>query len=160
MRAKIIICLLFLWSAHALAQKIKRPDSYNYTRGVEALQNNNVMEALEYLNKEVNEYPENGYAFAWIALVQNHLEEYGQALTAANVAIKKIPSKDKDYMSLAYSTRATIYLNLEDTIRALKDCSQAINFTPEESEIYGKRAQIYFEQGKYNLTDASYRKIS
>lgn len=94
MRVKIIICLLYLCSAHALAQKVKRPDSYNYTRGVEAIQNNNVEEALKYLNKEVKEYPGNGYAFAWIALVQNHLEEYGQALTAANVAIKKIPSKD------------------------------------------------------------------
>lgn len=159
MRVKIIICLLYLCSAHALAQKVKRPDSYNYTRGVEAIQNNNVEEALKYLNKEVKEYPGNGYAFAWIALVQNHLEEYGQALTAANVAIKKIPSKDKEYMSFAYSTRATIYLNLEDTIRAIKDYSQAISFTPEEPEIYSKRAQIYYEQGKYNLADADYYKM-
>ena len=57
MRVKIIICLLYLCSAHALAQKVKRPDSYNYTRGVEAIQNNNVEEALKYLNKEVKEYP-------------------------------------------------------------------------------------------------------
>ena len=39
----------------SLAQNIKRPDSYNYSRGVEAIQNNNVEEALEYLNKELKD---------------------------------------------------------------------------------------------------------
>ena len=87
---------MFLCSIQIVAQKVKRPDSYNYTRGVEAIQNNNVEEALEYLNKEINDNPDNGYAFAWIALVQIHLEKYGQALSAANMALKKIPSKDKE----------------------------------------------------------------
>ena len=155
----IIISLLFLCSIQIVAQKVKRPDSYNYTRGVEAIQNNNVEEALEYLNKEINDNPDNGYAFAWIALVQIHLEKYGQALSAANMALKKIPSKDKEYTSFAYSTRASVHLNLEDTIRSIKDYSQAISFTPEESEIYSKRAQIYFEQGKFSLADADYHKM-
>lgn len=35
----------------AFAQNIKRPDTYNYNRGVEAIQKNNAEEALEYLNK-------------------------------------------------------------------------------------------------------------
>ena len=150
---------MFLCSIQIVAQKVKRPDSYNYTRGVEAIQNNNVEEALEYLNKEINDNPDNGYAFAWIALVQIHLEKYGQALSAANMALKKIPSKDKEYTSFAYSTRASVHLNIEDTIRAIKDYSQAISFTPEESEIYSKRAQIYFEQGKFSLADADYHKM-
>ena len=74
MRVKIIICLLYLCSAHALAQKVKRPDSYNYTRGVEAIQNNNVEEALKYLNKEVKEYPGNGYASLGLHLYKTILK--------------------------------------------------------------------------------------
>lgn len=31
--------------------KVKRPDSYNYQRGVEAIQKENSEEALEYLNR-------------------------------------------------------------------------------------------------------------
>ena len=46
MRAKIILSLMILCSISVWAQKVKRPDSYNYTRGVEAIQNNNVEEAL------------------------------------------------------------------------------------------------------------------
>ena len=34
--------------------KVKRPDSYNYHRGVEAIQKENSEVALEYLNKEIN----------------------------------------------------------------------------------------------------------
>lgn len=159
MRAKFILSLCFLCTTFVWAQKVKRPDSYNYNRGVEAIQNNNVEEALEYLNKEISEYPDNGYAYSWIALVRNHLEEYGKALTAASMAIKKTPSKDKEYVSFAYATRAAIYLNLEDTVRAIKDCTQAISAMPEKSQLYNQRAQIYYEQGKYNLADADYNKM-
>lgn len=159
MRAKIILCLMFLCTTSVWAQKVKRPDSYNYNRGVEAIQNNNAEESLEYLNKEIGENPDNGYAYSWIALVRNHLEEYGKALTAANMAIKKTPSKDKEYVSFAYATRAAIYLNLEDTVHAIKDYSQAISATPEDSRIYNQRAQIYYEQGKYSLADADYNKM-
>ena len=159
MRAKIILCFMFLCTTAVWAQKVKRPTSYNYNRGVEAIQNNNTEEALEYLNKEISEYPDNGYAYSWIALVRNHLEEYGKALTAANMAIKRIPSKDKEYVSFAYATRAAVHLNLEDTVRAIKDYSQAICATPEDSRIYNQRAQIYYEQGKYNLADTDYNKM-
>lgn len=57
-------CALSMW-----AQKINRPDSYNYTRGLEAFQNNNFEEASDYLNKEINENPDNGYARVWMAII-------------------------------------------------------------------------------------------
>ena len=156
---QLILSILVLCSSVMLADNIKRPDSYNYTRGVEAINNNNAEEALDYLNKEINEHPDNGYAFAWIALVRNYNEEFGRALTAANVAVKKIPSKDKEYKAFAYGTRAQVYLNLEDTIQALKDYSQAINIMPDDDRFYNQRAQVYYEQGKYDLADKDYLKM-
>ncbi|MDO4367978.1 MAG: hypothetical protein Q4C26_04675 [Bacteroidales bacterium] len=110
----ILLSFLIVCSSVLYADNIKRPDSYNYTRGLEAIQNNNLEDALTYLNKEISEHPENGYAFVLVALVRNHNEEYGRALTAANTAVKKIPSKDKEYKAFAYSTRASVFLNLED----------------------------------------------
>ena len=156
---QFILSILVLCSSVMLADNIKRPDSYNYSRGVEAINNNNAEEALDYLNKEINEHPDNGYAFAWIALVRNYNEEFGQALTAANVAVKKISSKDKEYKAFAYGTRAQVYLNLEDTIQALKDYSQAINIVPDDDRFYNQRAQVYYEQGKYDLADKDYLKM-
>lgn len=156
---QFILSILVLCSSVMLADNIKRPDSYNYSRGVEAINNNNAEEALDYLNKEINEHPDNGYAFAWIALVRNYNEEFGRALTAANVAVKKIPSKDKEYKAFAYGTRAQVYLNLEDTIQALKDYSQAINIVPDDDRFYNQRAQVYYEQGKYDLAEKDYLKM-
>lgn len=156
---QFILSILVLCSSAMLADNIKRPDSYNYSRGVEAINNNNAEEALDYLNKEINEHPDNGYAFAWIALVRNYNGEFGRALTAANVAVKKIPSKDKEYKAFAYGTRAQVYLNLEDTIQALKDYSQAINVMPDDDRLYNQRAQVYYEQEKYDLADKDYQKM-
>lgn len=156
---QFILSILVLCSSVMLADNIKRPESYNYSRGVEAINNNNAEEALDYLNKEIDEHPDNGYAFAWIALVRNYNEEFGRALTAANVAVKKIPSKDKEYKAFAYGTRAQVYLNLEDTIQALKDYSQALNIVPDDDRFYNQRAQVYYEQGKYDLADKDYLKM-
>lgn len=156
---QFILSILVFCSSAMLADNIKRPDSYNYSRGVEAVNNDNAEEALDYLNKEINEHPDNGYAFAWIALVRNYNEEFGRALTAANIAVKKIPSKDKEYKAFAYGTRAKVYLNLEDTIQALKDYSQAINVMPDDDRLYNQRAQVYYEQEKYDLADKDYQKM-
>ena len=156
---QFILSILVLCSSVMFADNIKRPDSYNYSRGVEAINNNNTEEALDYLNKEINEHPDNGYAFAWIAFVRNYNEEFGRALTAANIAVKKIPSKDKEYKAFAYGTRAKVYLNLEDTIQALKDYSLAINVMPDDDRLYNQRAQVYFEQEKYDLADKDYQKM-
>lgn len=156
---QIFLSILVLCSSVLCADNIKRPDSYNYARGVEAVQNNDFEEALDYLNKEIGEHPDNGYAFAWRALVEINNEEYGRALTTVNTAIKKIPSKDKTYRSFAYSTRSRVFLNLEDTVQALKDLGQAITLVPEDDRLYKTRAQVYYEQEKYDLADNDYRKI-
>lgn len=147
-------------SLMALAQeKNSRPSSYNYRRGVEAIQNDNAEEALEYLNKEIEENPKNGYAFFWIALARLQREEYGRMLTSADLSIKYLPKKDTEYRYLAYSTRARVYSELEDTVKALDDYASAIMIMPDNEDAYEKRAQIYYEQKKYDLADADYRKI-
>ena len=51
------------------------------------------------------------------------------------------------------------YLNLEDTIKAISDLSTAIGIKPDENSLYDKRAQIYYEQEKYDLADADYKKM-
>lgn len=95
---RIIIILLGIIGLTNIvsAQNIKRPDSYNYNRGVEAIQNNNAEEALEYLNKELKDNPDNGYALAWIAVVRNHQEDYGRALTKLIWLSKRCPKKTRN----------------------------------------------------------------
>lgn len=158
MRKYLIVAMLFCCSI-AFAQNVKRPDTYNYNRGVEAIQNNNTEEALEYLNKELNDNPDNGYALAWIALVRNYQEEYGRALTAVDLAIKHIPKKDKQYRAFAYIIRAEVYVRLDENEKALADLSSAIKEIPDDADVYEKRANLYYYMDKYDLADKDYQKI-
>lgn len=158
---KLVLIVLFavccgnMWAG----KEIKRPDSYNYLRGLEAMQNEDVAEALDYFEKDIQDYPKNGYSYSWIAYLRCMTEDNGRALTAANKAIKFLPKKDGEYLAFAYATRAEIFLNLEDTTKALADYSTAIKIKSEEISFYESRAQIYYEQGKYDLADADYHRI-
>lgn len=155
-----LIMLLLAVAISATAQDKKgRPTSYNYMRGVEAVQNEKTEEALEYFNKDLQENPKNGYSFSWIAMLRAHGKEYGRALTAVDMAIKLLPKKDAEYVIFAYSTRADIYLNLEDTTKAISDLTTAIKLKPDENSLYEKRAQIYYEQEKFDLADVDYQKM-
>ena len=154
----IALCCL-LCSTMAYSQNFKRPESYNYQRGVEAVQNEKVEEALEYFSKDIQENPKNGYSYSWVAALRLHQEEYGRALSAADMAIKLLPKKDVEYVVYAYTTRADVYLYLGDTIKAVSNLNTAIKVKPDENSSYEKRAQIYFEQGKYDLADADYKKM-
>lgn len=155
----LALLLLVLFGAQLSAQNVKRPESYNYLRGVEALENEKSEEALEYFNKDVKENPKNGYSYTWIAVIRLHAEEYGRALTAADLAVKHIPKKDAEYVVLAYNTRASVYLNLEDTVKALADYATAIKLHPEASDLYENRGDVYYEQERYDLADADYKKL-
>lgn len=154
----VMFCLAF--AAAAFAQNVKRPESYNYKRGLEAYEQENMNEALEFFNKDVQENPKNAYSFLWISLIRLQNEEYGRALTSAELAVKHMPKKDAEYVGYAYATRAGVYLHLEDTVKALNDFTAAIKANPESSSLYEKRAQIYYEQDKYDLADADYRRMT
>ena len=149
--------LLSIWQVQA--QNIKRPESYNYQRGLEAMQEEKMQEALDYFNKDLQDNPKNGYSYSWIAMLRGQDEDYGRALTAVDLAIKYLPKKDTEYVIFAYTTRAGVYLHLGDTVKAMNDYDAAIKAQPDEGELYEKRAQIYYEQGKYDLADADYRKM-
>ena len=151
---------LVLTSEFAYSQNsIKRPDTYNYNRGLEELRNENYDDALIYLNKEVENDPKNGYAYSWIAMIRHTQEEYGRALTSADLALKNLPKKDSEFIAATYNNRAGVYLALEDTIKALNDYASAIKACPTDDNAYEKRAQIYYEQKNYELADNDYKQI-
>lgn len=160
MKQIIIAALLMLGMCQAIAQNIKRPESYNYQRGREAMQEQKYDEAIEFFNKDIQENPKNGYSFIWIATIRDYRQEYGMALTAADLALKYLPKKDVDYVAFALSTRAGVYLHLEDSVKALADYSEAVRLNPKEAQPYEERAQLYFELEKYDLSDADYRKMT
>lgn len=103
------LILIFAFSTIVSAQKTKEPDSYNFKHGVEAFDNYSFDVAMDFFNKEVIDNPNNGYAYARIASINHLQKDYGKALSMIDLAINKIPKKDKVYKALAYSFRSNIY---------------------------------------------------
>ena len=151
-----VLLVVFAVTATFAKDEAKFPDTYAFNRGVEEYNNQNIEEALKWFNKELEDYPDNGYALLYISALRVDNKEYGRALTAIDEAIKKLPKKDKEYVSVAYATRGGIYIALQDTVQALSDYTRAIKEDPANPKFLNSRAQIYYEQGKFALGDADY----
>ena len=102
-RLFITIALYLLTSCFLMAQK-NNPmlNTANMSRVFEAYNNNDAAEMKKYLELEIASNPKNGYAYAWQALVYEFYNEYGKALSAANSALKYIPTKDKTYQLIVF----------------------------------------------------------
>lgn len=141
------------------AKPVKHPDSYAYTRALEAIDQEKYDEAFGWLSREIRENPDNGYAYARISGIYYQLNEYGKALSALNEALKKLPKKDKESIANTYLNRCSVYLAMEDTVSGLHDVDAAIKLDPKRKDLYDARGMIYSEQGKYDLAEADYKKI-
>lgn len=141
------------------AQKVKRPDTYNFNRAMELLQNDELDEGLKYLEKELADNPKNGYAYSWMAVVYVEKEQYGNAMTAVDKALKYTPKKDKEYMSMAHAIKSRVHYLLGEMDEAVEHLSQCIALQPEDADAYEERAQIYYEQEQYELADKDYERL-
>ena len=108
------------------------------------------LQAYQYLNEEINQNPDNGYAHCYMALVCNFYGDMKLALYAANESVKLIPEEDTEYRSFAYYTRGTLYMNAQAYDLAEKDLDEAIRLTPSDAENYKTRAEIHMDKGEYD----------
>lgn len=132
-------------------------DTYYFQLAMKAFKNKEDDEAFYFLSEELQAHPKNGYAWLLFAIIQNYQEKYGEALTAANKAIKYIPNKDSERKSYAFNVRGEIYEDMEDYEKALADYSEAIKILPEEAKTYEGRADFYLSNEEYDLADKDYR---
>lgn len=155
----VILISFMMMGLDGHAQKFKRPDSYNYQRGLEAFHNQDYDEAYDYLSRELQDNPKNGYAHTLISVIHYNNEDYGKALSSADLGLKYLPKKDAEYQSMAYLAKAGVMLVLEDTTKALSTYADGIKNYPDQTVLYQKRGQLYYELSQYDLSDADYRKL-
>lgn len=135
--------------------KSQWPDSYNFRRGVEAVDAKQYEAALEYFNKDISENPKNFVTYCYIAGIRLENKEYGKALEACNAGLNFMPKKQKSNRAFMFGVRSEVYLALNDTVKALADLSEAIKLEADY-DFLEKRAQLYYELDKYDLSDADY----
>lgn len=144
---------------HAQEKEVpKKYNTYNYRRAMECLQEEDNSKAKEFLETEVKENPKNGYAYHILSILNFVDNENGEALDAVNKAISLIPKKDSETLAECYDVRSHVYLETEDTLKALDDLATALKLKPKDTELLQSRGEIYYEMGQYELSDAEYRK--
>lgn len=160
MKRFFLTTLVLLLAFAMYAKDIKRPNSYNYMRAEEAVNNGNLDEALDYLQKELADNPKNGYAYfrtAWIFLQKG---ENGNALSNVEKALKFLPKKDGEYIGYSHNVKANVFANLGQDDKAIEELGLSIKAQPEDIDYLNYRGQKYYEMEKYDLSDADYRQIT
>ena len=159
MKRTLTLLLLAACTILVCAKEPQRPTSYNYQRGVEAVQNDDDKEGEKYLLAELEENPKNGYAYAWLASIENRKDELGNAIAMLNKALQYLPKADKYYRAWSYSALSNIYLQLKDTASALNNLNNAIKIEPKNSDWYGQRGYLYMYTKQYDNALADFQKV-
>lgn len=136
-----------------------QPDSYNYRRGVEAYDEGERELATQYFNKELSENPKNGYAWLYAASISENNGDVADALKFYTNALKHIPKGANSMRRQAYNNRASIYLELKDTVRALDDLSVAVKENKEDVATLAARGNIYRVMRQYDKAMEDFNRI-
>lgn len=154
-----LVTLMLFCGAGAFAKKDNNKNSYAFTRGQECFSNDDYSGAAEWFGREIVDNPKNGMAHFYLAMLHYAQKEYGTALNDVDKALKYLPKKDKETRSLSFYCRSNICLETGDTIGALADLGDAIGLDPSDTDLLYARGDIYYDQKKYDLADADYRKM-
>ena len=117
----LFIFLLCGCSIYAKGPGLSRPESFNFKKGLELVEQQDYSNAYDYFHKESIDNPKSGYAQYWMGYISLRYKEYGRALEAFELALKYLPSKDTPYLLDTYAKRSYIYLSMNDTVKALNE---------------------------------------
>lgn len=156
----LVIILSFVLVGNVMAQKAAQlQNSYNFKRAMEIIENNgDHNEALNYLNKEIEEHPKNGYAYYIIGSLYNNADMSGDAIEPTNKAIQYL-QKDKEWITYAYRQRATINLKLGNEVAAQNDWALSLKANPNDVNTLSDRAEYYYQKDMYVESDADFERI-
>lgn len=66
----MLFAFISVFSQLWVKTEVKQPDTYAYTRGVEAYNEEKYEDAMDWFNRELSEHPENGYAYVYISILR------------------------------------------------------------------------------------------
>mgnify|MGYP002558740324 CR=1 FL=1 len=157
--AMCVVLSMFLLLGQMPAFAQKEMETYNMNRGIEAMNNDDYSAALESFEAELDDDPDNGYAYALMSVIYYESGELGPAMSSANYALKYLPRRDRSIRAMAYCYRAFASEALEDYDAALSDYASAIKLSPDDASFYDGRGDLYYKLGEYELSDRDYLKM-
>ena len=158
--------LLTVLSDNAFAQKNKSENDYNLKKAYEVLkEENDEAKALELVNDQLQETPDNVTALLLHVRLLRRKEEYGRALQDINHALKvNKPKKTEVAMSTLHWWKAYIYRDMGDPQSAAASFKTAYELAQKDDKenlqnISFDYAQSLYKLGNLDGADAVYRKM-
>ena len=150
-RTLLILVAAVMGCTATFAKQPQEPASYNYQRGKELINNEEYEEGISVLQKELSDNPKNGYTYAMLSNAYAARTEIGNALTAADNALKYLPKKASHERARVCYVKAWAYTYMDDTIPALTYYTETIRYEPKAAEWYFVRGRFYNYLKEYDL---------
>ena len=106
-------------------------ETYYMLRAIEAAKSGDDETAINFLSKELDANPTNGFAHMWTALICAQTDRLGWAMQYAESALKYLPKSAKDGRANMNILLAEIYVDAKDTAKAISYLEQAAKEQPK-----------------------------
>ena len=150
----------------ACAQKRSETDDYNTRKAIEVLkEQQDEDKALELLNEQLENTPDNVEAIMLRARILRDKHEYGRALADINHAIRvNKPKKTEWFNSTLMYWKATLYEDLKEFEKSADAYKTALSMAKKDNKdnvqnISFDYAQVLYRLKRYDAADAVYREM-
>lgn len=158
MKRPILFLAAILCCTFGFAKEPQQPESYNYKRGCELINEQKYDEGIDFLGRELRQNPKNGYAMVWMASAFRDKDEKGTSIEYAREALKNLPKAEKYYTAWTHNLLSTIYWDMNDTVMAFREATLAIKSDPKTEDWYESRGLLYRQCKQWEESEADFRK--
>lgn len=154
-----LCAISLLLGSQNICAKGSDKEAYNVQRGFEALKDGNYQLATEYLQKELDANPKNGFAHLWMGCIVADQGNLSMGMSHAEDALRYIPKNENDSRAAAFNLKSTCYAYLGDTARAIAELDNALKGAPKNTAILKSRGNLYLGSRQYAKAEADFNKI-
>lgn len=154
-----------LFCSSALAGE---PDTYNYRKATEAIEQDDYDKAIELLEKEAKANPKNGWVYSLLGYAHFFKDDYDKALPLYAKALSLFGKGDTDGKVQCLIYRALTFADMEKSESMVKDLDAALKLNPDRErkgaianiflqlDLYDKSAEVYKEMAAQDPSDPNY----
>ena len=155
---KIFTFIVILVSAQYL---LFAADSYYFQRAEEAYEKKDLDLCLKYCQEGVKENEKDGKCWAVIAEIYSKraYARYGQALQAAEKALKTLPKKDTYWRAFVYNIQGNVFYKIEDLPSAKQAYLEAVKLMPDNTSFLYELADVCNDLKHYDEAITYYKRI-
>ena len=165
MKKALLAMIVALMTAMSVSAQLKnRYDTENYRRGVELGNEGKLEESLMCFEAELKEHPKNSSAHFWMSTLYLNMNQYEEALTAIDKAMKYTPKRYKEIRGINHALKATILSHLNEWEKAVEQLTLCLYVLPKDeyehrAVAYRQRGEIYYHKlGQTDLAEQDFAK--